>query len=145
MHMGYICKWGTVLNTVSRSSGKWRPFCHGLNISIDRVAVYTSCSMTDIGTVSVPVHPSFNVDVFYKLPMWTSTLQSSHNDIDGVSNHQRFDCLLNCLFRSRSKKISKLRATGFCEGNHRWAKMFPLDDVIMSVRCDCVGHRAPSY
>ena len=31
---------------------------------------------------------------------------------DGVSNHQRLDCLLNRLFRRRSKKIPKLRITG---------------------------------
>ena len=31
---------------------------------------------------------------------------------DGVSNHQPHDCLLNGLFRRRSKKTSKLRVTG---------------------------------
>ena len=36
---------------------------------------------------------------------------------DGVSNHQPRDCLLNCLFRRRSKKTSKLRVTGLGEGN----------------------------
>ena len=40
-----------------------------------------------------------------------------HNDHDGVSNHQLHGCLLNCLFRCRSKKTSKLRITGLCEGN----------------------------
>ena len=35
-----------------------------------------------------------------------------HNDHDGVSNHQPHDCLLNRLFRRRSKKTSKLRVTG---------------------------------
>ena len=34
----------------------------------------------------------------------------------GVSNHQPHDCLLNRLFRHRSKKTSKLRVTGLCEG-----------------------------
>ena len=33
-----------------------------------------------------------------------------------VSNHQRLDCLLNRLFRRRSKKTSKLRVTGLCVG-----------------------------
>ena len=36
---------------------------------------------------------------------------------DSVSNHQPNDCLLNCLFRHRSKKTSKLRYTGLCAGN----------------------------
>ena len=44
-------------------------------------------------------------------------LQRRHNGRDGVSNHQHHDCLLNRLFRSRSKKTSKLRITGLCAGN----------------------------
>ena len=40
-----------------------------------------------------------------------------HNGHDSVSNHQPHDCLLNRLFRRRSKKISKLRVTGLCAGN----------------------------
>ena len=40
-----------------------------------------------------------------------------HNGRDGVSNHQPHDCLLNCLFRRRSNKTSKLRVTGLCVGN----------------------------
>ena len=73
------------------------------------------------------------------------TLQWSHNDHDSVSNHQPHDCLLNRLFRRRSKKTSKLRVTGLCAGIHRWPvnsphkrpvtrKMFPFDDVIMRFR-----------
>ena len=71
-----------------------------------------------------------------------ATLHWRHNDHDGVSNHQPDGCLLNRLFRRRSKKISKLHVTGFCGGIHRgpvnsphkWPvirKMFPFDDVIM--------------
>ena len=50
-----------------------------------------------------------------------------------VSNHQRLDCLHNHLFRCRSKKTSKLRVTGLCEGNSGpvTRKMFPFNDVIM--------------
>ena len=40
-----------------------------------------------------------------------------HNDHDGVSNHQHYDCLLNRLFGHRSKKTLKLRVTGLCVGN----------------------------
>ena len=39
------------------------------------------------------------------------------NGRDGASNHRRLDCLLIRLFRHRSKKTSKLRVTGLCEGN----------------------------
>ena len=68
-----------------------------------------------------------------------------HNGHDGVSNHQPYDCLLNCLFRRRSKKTSKLRVTVLCEGNSPVtgefpgqrtsnAGNFPFDDVIMRCR-----------
>ena len=46
-----------------------------------------------------------------------SSLQWRHNGRDGVSNHQPHYCLLNRLFRHRSKKIWKLRVTGLCAGN----------------------------
>ena len=73
---------------------------------------------------------------------WFSSLHWRHNDHDGVSNHQPYGCVLNRLFRRRSKKKSKLRVTGLCVGNspgpvnspHKGPvtrKMFPFDDVIM--------------
>ena len=40
-----------------------------------------------------------------------------HNEHDGFSNHEPHDCLHICLFRRRSKKISKFRVTGLCAGN----------------------------
>ena len=52
-------------------------------------------------------------------------LQWRHVERDGVSNHQPHDCLLNRLFRRRSKKTSKLRVTGLCEGNSPGTGEFP--------------------
>ena len=52
-------------------------------------------------------------------------LQWRHNGRDSVSNHQSHDCLLNCLFRRRSKKTSKLRVTGLCAGNSPETGEFP--------------------
>ena len=46
-----------------------------------------------------------------------TSLRWQYNEHDSVSNHQPHDCLLNRLFGHRSKKISKLRVTGLCEGN----------------------------
>ena len=74
----------------------------------------------------------------------TNTLEWHHNERDSVSNHQPHDCLLNRLFRRRSKKTSKLRVTGLCVGispgpvnsPHKWPvtrKMFPFDDVIIKL------------
>ena len=65
------------------------------------------------------------------------------NERDGASNHQPRDCLLDRLFRRRSKKTSKLCVTGRCTGNSPVAgefhaqmtsiaeNIFTFDDVIM--------------
>ena len=44
-------------------------------------------------------------------------LQWCHNECHGISNHRHLDCLLNCSFRCRSKKTSKLHITNLCAGN----------------------------
>ena len=49
-----------------------------------------------------------------------------HNGLDGVSNHQPHDYLLNRLFRCRSKKTSKLHVTGLCAGNSSVTGEFPV-------------------
>ena len=70
-------------------------------------------------------------------------LQWRHKGRDGVSHHQPHDCLLNCLFRCRSKKHQIPASLAFVRGIHQWPvnsphkgsvtrKMFPFDDVIMS-------------
>ena len=72
------------------------------------------------------------------------SLQWRHNKFDGVSNHQRFDCLLGRLFWQGSKEISQPCFTDLCEGNPSVtdgfpaqkasdAEMFLFDDVIMCV------------
>ena len=73
-------------------------------------------------------------------------IQWRRNDRGGVSNHWRLDCLLSRLFRRRSKKTSKLRVTGLCEGNPpvpggfpsqkmaSYAENIPFDDVIVYYR-----------
>ena len=74
-----------------------------------------------------------------------SSLHWRHNDHGGVSNQQPHGCLLNRLFRRRSKKTSKLRVTGLCAGNSPGPvnsppkgpvtqKMVPFDDVIMVIQ-----------
>ena len=77
-------------------------------------------------------------------------LHLRHSERDGVSNHRRLDCVLNRLFRRRSKKTSKLRVTGLGEGNprvtggfpHKWPvtrKICSSDDVIMEWAYKGVG------
>ena len=86
---------------------------------------------------------------------WSNfSLQWRHNGRDGVSNHQCLGCLLNRLFRRRSKKTSKLRVTGLCDGNrpvtgefpHKgpvYTKMFPFVDVIMAFATFCSYSNLP--
>ena len=57
------------------------------------------------------------------LILWT--LEWRHNGCDGVWNDQPYECLLNRLFRPRSKKTSNLRVTGLCEGNSLVTGEFP--------------------
>ena len=66
------------------------------------------------------------------------TLQCRINERDGVSNHRRPHCLLNYWFSRRSKKTSKLRGIGLCDGNtpHKGPvtrRMFPFDDTITQI------------
>ena len=54
-----------------------------------------------------------------------TSLRWRHNDHAGVSNHQPRGCLLNRLFRRKSKKTSKLRVTDLCAGNSPGTGEFP--------------------
>ena len=62
---------------------------------------------------------------YIRCPIYSSILQWRHNGHDSVSNHQPHHCLFNRLFRRRSKKTSKLRIAGLCEGNSPEAGEFP--------------------
>ena len=62
---------------------------------------------------------------FAKTLNWHQPLRWRHNDHAGVSNHQPHGCLLNRLFRRKSKKTSKLRVTGLCAGNSPGTGEFP--------------------
>ena len=70
---------------------------------------------------TLPLQVSYRVSV-----MWIfKTLQWHYKEHDGVSHHQLLDCLLNCLFRSRSRLTSKLCITGICEGDLSVTSGFP--------------------
>ena len=55
----------------------------------------------------------------------SGTSQWRHNERDGVSHHQPRECLLNHLFKRRSKKTSKLCVTGLCAENSPVTGEFP--------------------
>ena len=53
------------------------------------------------------------------------SLHWRHNDHGGVSHHQPRGCLLNCIFRGKWKKTSKLCVTGLWAGNSPGTGEFP--------------------
>ena len=48
-----------------------------------------------------------------------------HDERDDVSSHQPHLCLVNRLFRRRSKKTSKFHVAGLCVGNSPVTGEFP--------------------
>ena len=51
--------------------------------------------------------------------------QWRHNERVDISYNRGLDCLLIRLFRRKSKRTSKLRVTGLCEGNSPGTGEFP--------------------
>ena len=116
------------------------------------------CSEDDVIPNKVVISYEFNywvIHAFYNQWVWKDYFKSlwgtsymmckhygkHHNGYDEVSNHQRLDCLLNCLFRPKSKKIWNSLSLAFVRGIHQWPvnsphkesitwKMFPFDYVI---------------
>ena len=71
---------------------------------------------------------NFRADSRFAPSQWGTSLQTlqwRNNGRDSISNCRRIDCLLNRLFRRRSKKESKLRVTGLCDGNSPVTGEFP--------------------
>ena len=75
----------------------------------------------------------YNTPILCTVPVDTLPLQWHHNECDGISNHQHLNCLLNRLIRRRSKKTSKLHATGLYEGNPLVTGGFPSQMENISI------------
>ena len=98
-------------------------------------------------SMSFDMFTDLNLYMYGAWPRLLISLQWRHNGRHGVSNHQPRHCLLNCLFRRKSKKTPKLRVTGLFAGNspvtgefpHKWPvtrKMLPFYDVTMQhIQC----------
>ena len=123
-----ICIFYTMLRRPFR---RWTNLWINLPIKVNDILssylkIYTNWSLW-LGTAKLRFR-FFNLfrNILYLITKWySSSLQWRHNGRDGVSNHQPHDCLLNRLFRRRSKKTSKLRVTGPCEGNSPVTGKFP--------------------
>ena len=120
---------------VSAYVWRWRGLCLPTFLLITKHP-----SRTCAGSLYAPRHRGPGIE--------PTTLEWRHNERDGVSKYRRLDCLLNLLFMWISKKTSKLRVTGLCEGNppvtggfpHRGplTRFFPFDNVIMKYAPGCV-------
>ena len=108
-------------------------------------ATFSSCVMAPFMSIYGGIKCSFGQDrqqiQLTRLFRYIS-VQWRHNWRDGVSDHQPHDCLLNRLFRRRSKKHQSSASLVFVLGIHRWPmnsphkgpvtrKKFPFDDVII--------------
>ena len=87
----FLVSWGWWVKTPSH------PLWRHCNVSAEHVRCWGTRNWHETGCVN--------------------SLPWRHNERDSVSNHRRLYCLLNCLFRRRSKNTSKLRVTGLYAGN----------------------------
>ena len=99
-------------------------------------------AITRAHTCSLPITVGFSYNTTHYHTKMLATakvkhrpsLQWRHNERNGVSNRQPHDCLLNRLFRRRSKKTSKQPVIGLCAGwpvncphkGHVTRKMLPF-------------------
>ena len=91
------------------SKQSWGWWCETHRAHYDAIVMITLLS-TSISSQSTA--PLFTSSTITRYPLlWR------HDEHDSVSNHQPHGCLLNRLFRRRSKKTSKLRVPGLCVGN----------------------------
>ena len=133
----------------SMTSAKWQPFWLGLNVLSGEYNFWAhACTYIPYG----PIHSKSGLKRWIvlwlretnydmeQLNMTDIPLWWRQNGRDGVWNYRRLHCLLDRLFRRRSKKTLKLGVSGLNEGNspgtslHKrpvTQKMFPFDDVIM--------------
>ena len=101
-------------SAVSERSSQW--LLDLVTVIVEGYCFAEKCYHTDINLLK-----AVNVTHF--------TLQWHHNEHNGISNRQHLDCLLNRLFRRRSKKTSKLHVTGLCDGNPPVTSGFPSQRV----------------
>ena len=105
-------------STNDSSMHSWSEFGKQQNIVEKiRLHIYTETEMLSFWR-------NFRHWIHQKLSFWPLFTVTSHGH-HGVSNYQELHCLFYRLFRCTSKKTSKLRLTGFCEGNPPATGGFP--------------------
>ena len=115
-----VMKWkGWVCNTHALSLSSFIRDIYILKIYMMILTSPNLCSLKKIHRFTGKGIPIIN------LRRSSKSLQWRHNGRDSVSNHQPHHCLLNRLFRRRSKKTWKLRVTGLCVGSSPGTGEFP--------------------
>ena len=137
------------------SSQGWPPLiCIGI-LSTETRVPRVGNFLTLLSMCPIPIYMVFIY--IYIILKWhyMQSLQSRHNEHDGISNHQPHDCKLNHLLRRRSKKTSKLRITGRWDGNSLATGEFPAQMpvtqktfhlmmslwcfVVINAHCQCIS------
>ena len=118
--------------SIKVSSYKYRNF-HYKDKTVWRPSyLYNENFHTGKDGIYIETVPYKTWSVFWKTP----PLQWRHNERDGVSNHQSHDCLLNRLFRRRSKKASKLCVTASnVENVSIWWRYHAVPDGLHGRQC----------
>ena len=110
---------------------------HTLDISVTLPWIFPGAplifnGLPEISRITLTGMPWCGHNIWYVAPLYKDwlwyvlmSLHWCHNGRNSVSNHQSHDCLLNGLFRRRSKKTWKLRVTGLCAGNSPGTGEFP--------------------
>ena len=108
--------------------------------------ILMACGFSTRASAATVLIMDFQLFMVWKNPtnMWYCT-HYSHNEHDGISNHQPHDCLLNRLFRRKSKKTSKLCVITLCAENSlvtgefppKWPVTQKMFHLMMSSRSRC--------
>ena len=112
------------INVFYRRRGAWWIYKLLYPIVSRRMRLLTHASVVQLTVIDVGAWLS-NYIILIQINVIAHPLRWRHNGRDRVSNHQPHDCLLNRLFRCRSKKTPKLRVTGLCAGNSPGTGEFP--------------------
>ena len=105
-------------------------FCSKLQFGVNEYQIIICPRLITVSLVIFGTQPPWlskchrRIEIPTFVSIWKS-LQWRHNGRDGILNHQPHDCLLNRLFRHRSKKTSKIRVTGLYAGNSPVTGEFP--------------------
>ena len=100
-----------------------RVICHVVRMICDHFFIFVSIShYSHIRRFVITRAPSYftcgkTSNITKREPWANVSLQWHHKRVRWLINHRRIYCLSNRLLRRRSKKTSKLRATGLCDGN----------------------------